>query len=120
MWSFLLDAIIIIVGVVRHFTGTADSDSKYSQGVPIILAGVAWSIMTSVIITVVFFFYCDNTLRKLFVSAMETFCNKATKNYPDFTFRFKKVNDSDSDSDSKDGQPTKVKNDNIEVLIKDI
>ena len=120
MWSFLLDAIIIIVGVVRHFTGTKDPDSKYSQGVPVILAGVAWSIVTSVIITIIFFFCCDNTPRKLYKSAMETFCKEASKNYPGFTFCFKTDNDSDSDSDSEGGQPTKVKNDNIEVLIKDV
>ena len=51
---------------------------------------------------------------------METFCKEASKNYPGFTFCFKTDNDSDSDSDSEGGQPTKVKNDNIEVLIKDV
>ena len=123
MWSFVVDAIIIIVGVVRYFTGTADSDSKFHQGVPAILLGVAWSIVTSVIITITFFFFCDSTPRKLYKSAMETFCKEASKNYPGFTFRFKKDNnsgsDSDSDSDSDDGQPTKVKQDYIEIIIAD-
>ena len=50
---------------------------------------------------------------------METFCKEASEKYPGFTFHFKSDNDSDSDSDSDDGQPTKVKNDNIEILMND-
>ena len=50
---------------------------------------------------------------------MEKFCKKASEKYPGFTFRFKCENDSDSDSDSDDGQPTKVKQEYIEILMKD-
>ena len=50
---------------------------------------------------------------------METFCKEASEKYPGFTFHFKSDNDSDSDSNCDDGQPTKVKNDNIEIVIAD-
>ena len=114
-----MDAIIILVGVVRFLTGTDGDDSKYGQGVPAIIFGVAWSIVTSVAITLVFFFCCDNTPRKLYKSAMETFCKEASEKYPGFTFRFKCDNDSDSDSNSDVGQPTKVKQDYIAIIIAD-